>query len=59
MSERQKVKDVLDRWSPETIKEIARTIRETRSHHPADATCECEAMDALKVVLAAERGTGG
>lgn len=51
----QDVTQVLDLFGYEIIRQVKDAIRETRDRHPVDATCECEAMEALGVLVRLRR----
>lgn len=45
------VGEVLDRFGTETLAEMSRAIRRSMAAHPEHATCDCPAIEALKVLI--------
>lgn len=48
---RHLAESVVSAFGAEIIQKVAAQIRVTRAQHPSGATCECEAMDALGVLI--------
>lgn len=58
-SARREAEEVWETFGPEVIEEVQQAIDASLARHPARRTCECPAIEALKVVVLRDKNRDG